>query len=274
MPLSEPYPSLEELLAAIGEAGQRLAGIEASEGAAGNISVYVGWPLEVRRQFPLEDEIELPLPAPALAGKLVIVTGSGRRLRDIQADPTANLGVVAVGPNGQRGQLYTAPNRHFTRVTSEFNSHLAVHSDEVTRTATNFHALIHAQPPYLVYLSHIADYRDQAYMNRKLMRWQPETVVQLPEGIGVVPFFSPSSQGLMDATVERLRENSMVVWSKHGVMSRSDMSVTRAADRIEYAEAAAKYEYMDLVNGSRAEGLTDEELQAVVQAFNVRTNLV
>jgi len=274
VPLSEPYPSLEELLTAIGEAGQRLAGIEASEGAAGNISVYVGWPLEVRRQFPLEDAIELPIPVPTLAGKLVIVTGSGRRLRDIESDPTANLGVVTIGPDGQHGYLYTSPNRHFSHVTSEFNSHLAVHSDEVARMGTNFHALIHAQPPYMVYLSHIADYRDQAYLNRKLMRWQPETIVQLPEGIGVVPFFPPSSQSLMDATVARLRENSMVVWSKHGVMSRSDMSVTRAADRIEYAEAAAKYEYMDLVNGSRAEGLTDDELRAVVQAFNVRTNLV
>ena len=49
MALEVPYPDLAELIAAIGEAGQRLSEIEASEGAAGNISVCIGWPLEPRR---------------------------------------------------------------------------------------------------------------------------------------------------------------------------------------------------------------------------------
>jgi rhamnulose-1-phosphate aldolase len=47
-------------------------------------------------------------------------------------------------------------------------------------------------------------------------------------------------------------------------MARSEFSVTRAADLIEYIETAAGYEYMDLVNGSRAEGLLQDELRAVV----------
>src|SRR4051812_45663838 len=117
MSLSEPYPDLDELLVSIGEAGARLSGIEASEGAAGNISLYLGWPLEVRRQFPLNEPITLPLAAPALAGRLVIVTGSGRRLRDIHRDPAANLGVIRVNADGETGIMYTSPRRLFERVT-------------------------------------------------------------------------------------------------------------------------------------------------------------
>jgi len=49
--------------------------------------------------------------------------------------------------------------------------------------------------------------------------------------------------------------------------------VTRAADRIEYAETAAAFEYMDLVAGGRAEGLTDAEVAAVVDTFGVVTPL-
>src|SRR6476659_4992746 len=113
MPLDEPYPDLDELLATFGEAGQRLSGIEASEGAAGNISIYVGWSLEVRRRFPLAEQLQLPQPAPALAGKQLIVTGSGRRLRDIQTDPAANLGVVSIASDGQSATLYTSPRRLF-----------------------------------------------------------------------------------------------------------------------------------------------------------------
>jgi rhamnulose-1-phosphate aldolase len=274
MALEEPYPDLDELLAAIGEAGLRLSDIEATEGAAGNISVYIGWPVEVRRHFPLSERIELPQPSPALAGKPVIVTGSGRRLRDIHMDPAANLGVVVVGEDGVTGRLYTSPRRLFGRVTVELNSHLAAHSDQVIETGTNFHALIHAQPPYLVYLSHIPAYRDQAFFNQRLMRWEPETIVNLPKGVGVLPFLPPGSSALMEATAASLRDHSIVLWSKHGVMARSDMSVTRTADRIEYAETAARYEYMDLVNGGKAEGLTLNELRAVVKAFDVKTTLL
>jgi rhamnulose-1-phosphate aldolase len=274
MALDQPYPSLDELLETIGEAGIRVSSIEASEGAAGNISMFIGWPLEMRRRFPMAEPFALPAPAPALAGGLVIVTGSGRRLRDIHHQPDANLAVVAIGPDGQSATIYTSPRRLFQRVTSEFNSHVAVHQDEVERTGTNFHALIHAQPPHLVYLSHIPAYRDQAYFNRRLLRWEPETIVNLPAGIGVLPYCLPGSPAMMEANVAGLRQYNVVLWSKHGVMARSDMSVTRAADRIEYAETAALYETMDLANGGRGEGLTDDELREIVRAFNVPTTLV
>jgi rhamnulose-1-phosphate aldolase len=274
MSLPEPYPELEELLASIGEAGQRLSSIEASEGAAGNISIYVGWTVDVRRRFPLVEVLPLPQPATALAGKLVIVTGSGRRLRDIRSDPEANLGAMVISQDGASGRLHTSPRRLFERVTSEFNSHIAVHNDEVSRTGTNFHALIHAQPPNLVYLSHIPEYRDTALLNRRIMRWEPETIIHLPKGIGVLPYLLPGSPALMEANVAALREHNIVLWSKHGVMARSDMSATRAADRIEYAETAARYECMDLANGRKGEGLTQDELRAIVETFDVRTNLV
>lgn len=274
MALKEPFPDLEEILSSIGAGGVRVAAIDASEGAAGNISVFVGWPIEVRRRFPIVEEIQLPLPAPHLAGHTVIVSGSGRRLREIQVDPVANLGVVRISPDGTAGTLHTAPGRLFERVTSEWNSHLAVHDDTVEQTGTNFHAIVHAQPPHLTYLSHIPDYRDEAYVNRRLLRWEPETIVNLPAGIGVLPFMLPGSAPLMEANVLSLRTHRIVLWAKHGVMARSSISVTRAVDRIEYAETAANYEYMDLLAGGRAEGLTPDELRAVATAFDVDTTLV
>ncbi len=274
MALEPPFPSLDEFLLAIGEAGLRLNGISASEGAAGNISIVLRWPVEVRRHFPLVEAIPLPLAAPALAGSHIIVTGSGRRLRDIRSDPAANLGVVFVEADGRSGRLYTSPRRLFQRVTSEFNSHLAVHDEQIARTGTNFHALAHGQPPNITYLSHLAAYRDQANLNRQLLRWEPETIINFPEGIGVLPYRIPGSPAMMEANVEGLRAHRVVVWSKHGVMARSDHSVANAVDRIEYAETAAQYEYMDLVNGSKAEGLTLEELREIVSTFGVTTTLV
>lgn len=274
MPVREPFPDLSEILVSIGEAGRRIAEIGASEGGAGNISVCVGWPLEVRRQFPIAAEIRLPLPAPHLAGWRIIVTGSGRRLRDLATDPAASLGVVLVHPGGETGTLHTSPRCLFEALTSEWNSHLGVHDDTVARADTNFHAVVHAQPPHLVYLSHVPEYLDEAYFNQRLLRWEPETIVNLPQGVGVLPFMVPGSARLMEANIAGLRAHRVVLWAKHGVMARSDISVTRAADRIEYAETAARYEYMDLLAGRRAEGLSRDEMREVVRAFSVKTDLI
>jgi rhamnulose-1-phosphate aldolase len=118
MAIEAPFPELDELLLVIGEAGRRLSEIEAIEGAAGNISVYLGWPVEPRRKFPISETIELPEAVPELAGKSFMVSGSGRRLREIIQDPAANLGFVTVNEGGQAGTLYTSPRRPGQRVMS------------------------------------------------------------------------------------------------------------------------------------------------------------
>ena len=271
--LNPPYPELDDLLTMMGEAGKHLAEIEASEGAAGNISVCMRWQIEPRNIFPVEDEIKLPQPVPELAGAAFLVTGSGRRLREIINDPTANVACIVVNEGGKTGKLYTAYHRRFERVTSEFNSHLAVHYDQILSTVSNFHAVIHAQPVHLTYLSHIQCYQDKQYLNTHLLRWQPETIINLPEGIGFIPFRIPGSADLMKGNVELLRAHRVVVWAKHGVMARSDISIKRAADRIEYAETSAKYEYLNLSAGEIGEGITAEEIRVLCKTFNVEQTI-
>jgi len=271
--LQEPYPELDDLLEMMGEAGLHLAEIEASEGAAGNISICLRWGVELRARFPVMDEIELPQPIPELAGATFLVSGSGRRLREIIDDPTANIACIVVNKDGCTGKVHTSHHRRFERVTSEFNSHLAVHYDQMLASGTNFHAIIHAQPMHLTYLSHIPRYQDEGYLNTHLLRWQPETIVNLPEGIGFIPFRLPGSPELMAANVEALGHHRVVIWAKHGVMARSDISVKRAADKVEYAETAAKYEYLNLGVGEIGEGLSADEIRAICSAFNIQQNI-
>ncbi len=271
--LEAPYPELDDLLKMMGEAGRHLAEIEASEGAAGNISVCMRWPIEPRFRFPLVAEMELPQAVPELAGATFLVSGSGRRLREIIDEPTANIACIVVNEGGQTGNLYTSYQSRFERVTSEFNSHLAVHYDQILATGTNFHAVIHAQPMRLTYLSHIPRYQDETYLNTHLLRWQPENIINLPGGIGFIPFKLPGSPELMASNVEVLRAHRIVIWAKHGVMARSDISVKRAADRIEYAETAAKYEYLNLTAGEIGEGLSPAEIRAICAAFNVKQDI-
>lgn len=273
MPVDTSVPSLTEFMQRVGEAGRRMAEIGASEGAAGNISLYVGERLDPGPLFPLVEEIALPVAAPALSSGSLLVTGSGRRLREVQQRPEDNLGIVHVLPDGTRARLYTAASRLFTRLTSELNSHLAVHNDQVARMGLTYSALVHAQPLHLTYLSHVARYRQADELNRRLLRWQPEMIVTFPQGVAVVPFVVPGSAELMAATVAALREHRLVIWSKHGAMARSDISVKRAADLIEYLETGAHYEVLNLNAGEPADGLSPEEIRAIAKAFGVEQTI-
>ena len=270
VPLVEPFPSLQQIMRLIGEAGVRLVDIGASEGAAGNISVFLGWDVDLTHHFPNAERLTLPEPAPGLAGKLFLVTGSGRRLREIEHDPEANLSAIRIDGGGASATMYTSPRRLFEQPTSELNSHLAVHDAMIQRDRLNFHAIIHAQPLYLTYLSHISAYQETRALNIRILRWQPETIVHLPRGVAYLPFALPGSRELMRATVAAMeQEYRVALWAKHGVMARSDLSVKRAADRIEYAETGAHYEYLNLSAGSPSEGLTGEELRQIAHRFGV-----
>ena len=270
MPILEPYPELGDLMRLVGEAGTRLVEIEAAEGAAGNISVFAGWPLDIESRFPRTQEYALPQSVPELAGATFLVSGSGRRLREIGRDPEANLCVLRVQQGGLMADMHTSPRCLFQKPTSEFNSHLAVHREMIVQGNLNFHAVIHAQPLHMTYLSHVPSYQDTCALNTRILRWQPETLVHLPKGVAFLPFMLPGSAELMGATVAAMQEGYRVVlWAKHGVMARSDQSVKRCADRIEYAETGARYEVMNLSAGGAGEGLTTAELRAIAEKFGV-----
>ena len=265
--------TLDEILTSMGRAGRRLNEIDACEAGAGNISVCVSWDLDIQSRFPESEDLDLPWTVPALAGRTVLVTGSGSRLRDILDDPEANVSAVRVHEGGASGTWFTSPRKEFVRPTSEFNSHLAVHEDQVTQRAVDFQALIHAQPPYLVLLSRIPSLRTDREMNRRILRWEPETIVQLPQGVKVLAFMLPGSQELMENNIMGLRDHEIVLWAKHGVMARSDVSALAGVDKVEYAETGAMYEYRDMAGGGLGEGLTDGEMKAVIDAFHVPSDL-
>ena len=265
--------SVEPLLKQMGEVGKRLNEIGATEGAAGNISICVRDTLEVREFFPDMKVIELPTPAPDLVGATVLATGSGRRLRDIAEAPTTNLAAILIEDGGKTGRMFTAMDCPFKRVTSEFNSHLAVHHDQMRSRPMKSHAIVHAQPKHLTFLSHNPRYQDEKYLNAHLMRWQPETILNFPEGIGVLPFLLPGSVHLMLETMLCLREHQLVIWSQHGVMTRADESIVHALDLVEYAETAAHYEVLNLSTGEASGGITPENIRAVAESWNVKQKI-
>ena len=50
-------------------------------------------------------------------------------------------------------------------------------------------------------------------------------------------------------------------------------SIKRAQDLVEYAETAAKYEYINLSTGELGEGLSAAEIRAICETFNVQQSI-
>lgn len=266
---SHSMTDLSEVFFQIGDVGKRLSDLGAAEGAAGNISVCVRDGFDIPDSFDNEQVIDLPLSVPELAGAYVVVTGSGCRLREILDAPTKNLAIVVMDNGGKTGRMYTTGDAGFKRITSEFNSHLAVHYERMKLGDVQLHTVLHSQPTHLTYLSHIPAYQDEVYFNRHLFRWEPETILFIPQGVGMLPFIVNGSKEQMTETAKKMNTHPLVIWARHGVVARADESIVHALDLIEYAEAAAHYEYLNLSTGEKADGLSPEEICAICSAWNV-----
>lgn len=268
---------MEEVIAyleAMGQAGKRLDSLHAVEASAGNISICTKQNLNLAASFSnREDGVPLPVKAEALSGYIVFVTGSGCRLRDVLDVPFETVSAFKIDESGENASWYYNSVKRFSKPTSEFNSHLAVHNDQVARRGVEYQALIHAQPPHLVFLSHIDELRNNANFNRAITRWEPETIVQLPGGIEVLDYMVPGSQELMENNVRGLQKRVMTLWSRHGIMVRSDKSPLDAVDKIEYVETGATYEILNRCMSGVSTGLSKNEISAVIDAFGVETDL-
>jgi rhamnulose-1-phosphate aldolase len=262
--------TIDDWLWEFGEAARVLDALGALEGAAGNISLFLpsqtpGLDELLADRFPRAGAFTLPAGA-ALPHGVLLITGTGRRLREAAHRPAAVLCCLVCEADG-RAWLHRAPADD-VRPTSELDSHAGIHAAVLDRGPA-VHAIIHAQPRRLTYLSHLPAYRDAAHLNRQLARWQPETSVMLPEGIGVLPFITPGTMEQGAATTAAMRDHRLIVWSKHGVVARSSAGPLGAADLHEYTEAAADYEIMDLMCGQPADGMSADEVRAVRARFGV-----
>lgn len=252
------------LIEDIGVAGARMVALGAAEGAAGNISVWARQ-LVVPMRFSERGTIDLPVAVPQLAGGWVIVTGSGRRLHDLGRVPERTVCVLYIENDGAHATLHAAAN---VRPTSELNSHLAIHDAIVGRDRLEHHAVVHAQPLRLTYLSHLPQYQHFVQLNQRLLRWQPETIMEFPEGIATQPFEVPGSAAQMRVTATALGQHRAIVWQRHGIVARAG-EVGKAADLVEYAEAAARYEYLNLAAGEPGAGLSMEEIRAIAAHLKI-----
>jgi rhamnulose-1-phosphate aldolase len=252
-------PELEELQRVAYWLAQRFW----SEANAGNISVRLtDLPVDIAQREGCPP-IQMPIAFPELSGQHFLVTGTGKRMRDIAHDLEGNIGLIRILPGGQAyTRLWGVPG-----VTSEFPAHSAIHQ-VLLAERPDHRAIVHTHPPGLAALTHSTQFRDAEALSDVLCRMHSETSYFLHKQLAYLPYMVPGSVELGRATAEVLRTCKAALWDKHGVVAIGE-TMSRALDWIEMLEKAAQIYWLAASSGQQPVGLTDQQIEAMLEAYGL-----
>ncbi len=235
-----------------------------AESSAGNISVNTG--------HLLDDELSVLKPHskgsfdrayPAIAGNTLMVSGSGRRMRDIAVKPIENLAFIKIGESGRDYEIMLVKEALLQEFmpTSELPTHLAVHNEYAAK-GIDESTVLHCHVSEFIVLTQNPLYKTREALNKLLYGVHPEMAMFLKNGIGYVPFELPGSQDIASTTLDVMAGSDIVVWEKHGVLA-TGRSPAHAYDKIEIAAQAASVYFMCRAAGFEPEGLTEKQLEGL-----------
>lgn len=259
-------PVMNELLEVSGYLWQR----GWAERNAGNISIDVTELVaELKAELPDGKKGRFGHAYPLLANRSFLVTGSGRRFRDVAKAPSNNVCILRIGEKGRAYELvWGGESGPDFRPTSEFPTHLRLH-EFLRETNAPERTVLHTHPTDLIALTHMPEYRGETELNRVLWCVHPEVKVNLPRGVGFVPYEIPGSETLAQATVTGFRRgHPVVLWEMHGCVAKAAGPMV-AFDLIDIANKAAIIVLKCRAAGHAPAGLSERQLEDLVRTFGL-----
>ncbi|WP_034945373.1 rhamnulose-1-phosphate aldolase [Erwinia oleae] len=235
----------------------------------GNISLRI----DAEDVEPWRDElvkaprvVELSQPARDLAGCWFLVTGSGKFFRNVQFDPADSLALLQITEDGMAYHI------HWGLVngglpTSELASHLQSHAVRKAVSGGLDRVIMHCHATNLIALSYVLPL-DVPTFTRKLWEGSTECLVVFPDGIGIVPWMVPGTDGIGSATAEQMRAHSLVLWPHHGIFGTGP-TLDEAFGLIDTAEKASEILVKVYAMGGMKQTITTAELIALGERFGV-----
>ena len=210
-------------------------------------------------------EIPTGFEAKPLAGKIFVVTGTGKYFKNVEYDPEINLGIVRISKDGTTAQLLWG-YKDGGKFTSEFPAHMMSHMARLEVDPEN-RVVMHTHPTNLLAMNFIHEL-DEAKLTHTLWEMCTECIVVFPEGIGVLPWMLCGTNSIGQATAEKMRDFRAVVWALHGVYG-AGKTLDETFGLIETVEKAAQI-YMLICNRPRLNTIKDEEMVELAEFFGVK----
>ena len=209
--------------------------------------------------------IPIGFDAKELAGKIFLVTGTGKYFKNVEDDPENNLGIIRIAEDGATAELLWG-YADGGRFTSELPAHLMSHIARLKVNPKN-RVVMHCHPVNLLAMTFIHSL-DEREFTRSIWRTCTECMVVFPDGIGVLPWMLCGTPEIGIATAEKMKDFRLVVWAQHGIYGAgADLDETFGL--IETAEKGAEI-YVKTLPYKILQTITDEDLKVIAKAFNVQ----
>ena len=236
----------------------------------GNIS-YLLEEAEVRQYLDVTKvlrNIPMIFDGEALIGRYFLVTGSGKFFKNVAADPEANLGIIRVAADGHSVDLlwgYSDGGVPTSELPAHFMSHIArLAVDPENRVVMHCHAT------HLLAMSFTHDLTPKAF-TRTLWEMCTECLVVFPEGVGILPWLTPGTNEIGEATANGMKEFRLILWPFHGIYG-AGRSMDETFGLIETAEKAAEVYTHVCAQGGVKQSISDENFRALANQFGVVPN--
>lgn len=263
MDLKNVNPDILRIVTDIAELGRYLWMKGWAERNAGNISVNISGLIQDKdvSGYLSQPSTTIPLEKahPGLGNAFFLVTGTGKRMRDLALDPEHNALMIRVNEQGDGYRLFSLSSSVTPfHPTSELPTHLAIHEQLVLKGSPE-RAVVHTHPNELISITQIKAFCDENALNHLLWGMHPETMVIIPQGAGFLPYMLPGSQEIAAATLEKFLYHKVIIWEKHGSFAIG-RDVYEAFDLIDTLAKSAQIYFQCKSAGYEPQGLSEEKI--------------
>ena len=218
----------------------------------------------VIRTIPFAGVHPTTFDASTLAGRIFLVTGTGRYFKNVERDPANNIGIVRIAKDGKEVELLWG-YEDGGRFTSEFPAHMMSHATRLSIDPEN-RVVMHCHPTNLLAMTYVHE-ADEAKFSHTLWEMSTECIVVFPDGVGVLPWILCGTDKIGYATAEKMKEFRLVVWLLHGVYGVGK-NLDEAFGLIETAEKAAEI-YNIIGTRERRNTITEDNFMELVELFDL-----
>ncbi len=216
------------------------------------------------RTMPFMGWNETAFDASPIAGKIFLVTGTGKYFKNVKDDPETNLGIIRIAKNGKNMELLWG-FKDGGRPTSEFPAHMMSHMARLGVDPEN-RVVMHCHPTYTLAMNYVHEL-DEAKFTHTLWQMSTECIVVFPDGVGVLPWMVCGTREIGEATAKKMEEYRLVVWGMHGIYG-AGKTLDETFGLIETVEKAAQV-YMLTAHLPRINTITDAQLKELATCFGV-----
>lgn len=232
-----------------------------AERNAGNISVKMNDVFE--QNLPEKSAgplFPLPMAYPELAECIFLVSGTGKRMRDLSVKPMENALLIKLNENADGYRIISSKDDEVNLMpTSELPTHLGIHQ-MIAERGSSEKVILHTHVSELIAITQAKEFCRTEALNNLLWNMHPETIVFVPKGVGLVPYTVPGSVKIAEETIEALRDHDVALWEKHGIFAIGN-SLAETFDLIDILAKSARIYFMCRSAGIHPEGFSDQQLE-------------